>query len=166
MPISELSHESCPVRLDLHLGHALPLSVPRLMNYAEYIALLRQHVAKGLRENAISSLHRHLDRSSFWRAEFERVNKEKTVAQDEVIDLEREIQTLKAKIETTKSNTNPTKKRKKATDDDVVPYPRSPKRPKVAAPSSAALLVADEFDFAHVGEIGKKRSEANALILC
>lgn len=51
----------------------------------EYIRLLRQHVAKGRRENAISSVYRHLDRSSFWRSEYERLKDALLAAEGESV---------------------------------------------------------------------------------
>lgn len=77
--------------------------------------------------------------------------------EDEVIDLRREVEALKTKLDAAKQAI-PTKKRKKV-DDETIPYPRSPKKPKPDVKSSkiGSLPILDsstEADFAQAGEIG------------
>lgn len=79
-------------------------------------------------------------------------------SEDTVVDLQREVMTLKARLEVAKL-ASPAKKRKKI-DEDSVPYPRSPKRAKPGAPSArgGGLGTLDSFpeaDFNQAGEIGK-----------
>ncbi|KAK4546368.1 hypothetical protein LTR36_002045 [Oleoguttula mirabilis] len=136
---------------------SIVLSKPEDLSVREYIRLLRQHVAKGRRENAISSVYRHLDRSSFWRSEYERLKDALQAAEGESVDLRREVDTLKAKVENARPVTT-TKKRKKV-DEDVVMVPRDPKRTKRDASPTRGVLgttvdVERDFDFADVGEIG------------
>ncbi|KAK5167829.1 uncharacterized protein LTR77_007528 [Saxophila tyrrhenica] len=100
-------------------------SKPPELTIAEYIQLLRQHVAKGRRENALSSAYRHLDRSSYWRAEFERMKAALESVEGENVDLKREVDGLKEKVASAKQG--PVKKRKRV-DEDVIPVPRSPKK--------------------------------------
>ena len=130
----------------------------------EYIELLRQHIAKGRREDALSSVHRHLDRSSFWHSEYKRVSDLLQSSEAERIDLKLEIDRLKAKAETSKA-ANPTKKRKKA-DEDVVPVPKSPKRGKAEAAQRNAVPrsnVDADFEFSHLGEAGKHSCHTDAI---
>lgn len=124
----------------------------------EYIRLLRQHIAKGRRENAISSAHRHLDRSSYWRSEYERVKHALQIAEGEAVDLRMEVERLKVRAENAKPATTAAKKRKKAGDEDIIPVPRDPKRAKrEASPVRRAgdVDVGRDFDFLEVGEIGE-----------
>lgn len=122
----------------------------------EYIKLLRQHIAKGRRENALSSVYSHLDRSAYWRSEAERGRAALRSAEKEAIDLRREIATLKGKLDDRPSS--PVKKRKKV-DTDVVLVPRSPKKTKRAAsPMRSGPLVTDltiEEEYSQAGEIGQ-----------
>lgn len=125
---------------------------------AEYIRLLRQHVAKGRRENALSAVHRHLDTSAFWRAEYERLKGALDSADDERLRLKLEIDRLRASGDAEQPTAAP-KKRKKQADAGVVPVPRSPKRTKQhLAPEPAELTplsVDAGFSFYHLGETGK-----------
>lgn len=125
-----------------------------LLMFAEYLRIIAQHFAKGRRADALSSTYHHLDRSSWWRSEYERQKRATTVAEEEVLDLKLEVDRLKAKIETA----NPTKKRKRV-DEDVVPVPRSPKKSKPNEPTTKKASSASEgfvgFDFGGIGEVGK-----------
>ncbi|KAK5136925.1 hypothetical protein LTR08_001432 [Meristemomyces frigidus] len=136
---------------------SIVLSKPEDLSVREYIRLLCLHVAKGRRENAISSVYRHLDRSAYWRAEYERVKDAVREAEAESVDLKREVEVLKAKVESAKA-VQPAKKRKKV-DEDVVLVRRDPKRVKRdVSPAGrvvgGAVDVEREFDFRDVGEIG------------
>ncbi|KAK5113753.1 hypothetical protein LTR85_010770 [Meristemomyces frigidus] len=136
---------------------SIVLSKPEELSVREYIRLLCQHVAKGRRENAISSVYRHLDRSSFWRSEYERLKETLLAAEGESVDLRREIDTLKAKVENARP-VSPTKKRKKV-DENVVMVPRDPKKARRDASPRRALPdtnvdIERAFDFSDVGEIG------------
>lgn len=80
------------------------------------------------------------------------------ISEDEVVDLRREIESLKAKLDTAKS-ANPTKKRKK-NDEETIPYPRSPKKakPESAATKNGVLATFDssiEVEFNQAGEMGE-----------
>ena len=124
-----------------------------LTRNAEYIQHLRQHVAKGRRENAISSAYRHLDRSSYWRSEYERLQDALKAADDDKLDLKREVDGLKAKLDDVRSS-SPAKKRKKA-DEDVVPVPRSPKKLKQdTSPAKSSIESNADFYFGDIGEVG------------
>lgn len=73
------------------------------------------------------------------------------------MDLQREVEVLKGKLETARLP-KPSKKRKKV-DEDVVPVPRDPKRARREAspPRSAQnpyVDVASDFAFSDMGEIG------------
>lgn len=73
------------------------------------------------------------------------------------MDLQREVEALKGKLETARLP-KPAKKRKKV-DEDVVPVPRDPKRARREAspPRSAQnpyVDVASDFAFSEIGEIG------------
>lgn len=127
--------------------------------FLEYIRLLRLHIAKGSRAGAVSSTYQHLDRSAYWRSESERMQSTLKNTQDEVVDLQREIGILKAKLDVAKLS-NPTKKRKK-NDDETIPYPRSPKKSKPDASSARNGAVAlfdstTEAEFSQAGEIGEQ----------
>ncbi|KAF2209199.1 hypothetical protein CERZMDRAFT_87171 [Cercospora zeae-maydis SCOH1-5] len=129
---------------------------PPELSIHEYIKLLRQHIAKGRRENALSSVYSHLDRSAFWRSEAERGRAALRSAENEAVDLRREIAALKGKLDNRPSS--PVKKRKKI-DQDVILVPRSPKKAKRAAsPLRSAQMVVDlstEEDFSQAGNIGQ-----------
>ena len=97
-----------------------------------------------------------MDRSAFWRSEYERVQCALKVSENQCVNLRLDLEAMKAKLESAKP-CSPAKKRKKA-DEDVIPVPRSPKKAKKdispakrGAPSSDA---SDDFDFANLGEIG------------
>ncbi|PIA99657.1 hypothetical protein CB0940_02433 [Cercospora beticola] len=132
----------------------------------KYIKLLRQHIAKGRRENALSSVYSHLDRSAYWRSEAERGRAALRSAEKEAIDLRREIATLKGKLDNRPSS--PVKKRKKV-DADVILVPRSPKKAKrTASPMRNGPLVTDltiEEEYSQAGEIGTKLLRAVFHIL-
>lgn len=86
--------------------------------------------------------------------------------EDEVVDLRREVEVLKAKLETTES-ANPTKKRKK-NDEDTIPYPRSPKKakPESAVGKTGGLATFDssiEEEFCQAGEIGEQFQSVRCL---
>ncbi|KAK3721561.1 hypothetical protein LTR37_003117 [Vermiconidia calcicola] len=120
----------------------------------EYIQLLRQHVAKGRRENAISSVYRHLDGSSYWRSEYERVKDAMKAAEGENADLKRQMEDLRTSIESSKS-ISPAKKRKKP-NEDVVPVPRSPKQPKhERSPTKSASAATEAFADLNIAELGE-----------
>lgn len=81
------------------------------------------------------------------------------ITQDVVVDLQREVTVLKARLDVAKLAI-PSKKRKK-NDGDTIPYPRSPKRSKPDALSvrSGVLGTFDssiEAEFRQAGEIGKQ----------
>ena len=124
---------------------------------ADYIQLLRRHIANGPRGNAISTTFRHLDRSSYWRSECERAKETLKSAEGENAELQRQIAALKAKQEVAKA-ASPSKKRKKP-DEDVVPVPRSPKRSKQENPTEKSISnlseTLHEFEFAALGEVCK-----------
>ncbi|KAK5109305.1 hypothetical protein LTR62_007179 [Meristemomyces frigidus] len=134
------------------------LSKPEDLSIREYIRLLRQHIANGRRENAISSVYRHLDRASWWRAQYERTKDALRVAEGYTVDLQREIEKLKGQLEQAKRpSMSAPKKRKKALDEDVIPVPRSPKRARRDGSSSqriAATEFGKDFDFAEAGVSG------------
>ncbi|KAI7164624.1 sure-like protein [Hortaea werneckii] len=124
----------------------------------EYIRLLQQHIAQGSRAQALSSVHRHLDRSSWWRSEYERTKEALTAARDQTVDLQKEVEVLKGKLETARLSKAP-KKRKKI-DEDVVPVPREPKRARrEASPPRCTqnpyVDVENDSSFNEIGEIGK-----------
>lgn len=75
------------------------------------------------------------------------------------MDLQREVEVLKGKLDTARLLPKPTKKRKKV-DEDVVPVPRDPKRARREAspPRNAQnpyVDVASDCAFSEIGEIGK-----------
>ncbi|KAK4888876.1 hypothetical protein LTR27_012275 [Elasticomyces elasticus] len=147
-----------PSSLAIAFAFAVVTSKPAELSVTEYICLLRQHIAKGRRENTISSSHRHLDRSSHWRSEYERVKDALRISEGEAADLKMEVEKLKARVESAKAVASAPKKRKKA-DEDVIPVPRSPKRAKRdVSPGRKGgrddVDVEKEFDFAEVGDIG------------
>ncbi|KAK6442062.1 hypothetical protein LTR95_001717 [Oleoguttula sp. CCFEE 5521] len=100
---------------------------PDDMAVRDYIALLRQHVAKGRRENTLSAAYRHLDRAAYWRAECERRDLALRASEAATMEGLREIEMLKAKIEILKASAVVPAKRKRV-PADVLPVPRSPKR--------------------------------------
>ncbi|KAK3679977.1 hypothetical protein LTR78_000354 [Recurvomyces mirabilis] len=138
------------------------LSKSEGLSVQEYIRLLRQHIAKGRRENAISSVYRHLDRSSYWRGQYECTKDALRASEGSFVDLQREIEHLKSQLESAKQSagSNAPKKRKKFVDEDVILVPGSPKRAKrdtSPARGSGATEVSIErdFDFTDVSEIGE-----------
>ncbi|KAI7262899.1 sure-like protein [Hortaea werneckii] len=146
-----------PSERSIAFAVSIVLSKPEGLNIKEYVRLLRQHIAQGSRDQALSSVHRHLDRSSWWRGEYERTKEALNAAQDKTVDLQREVEVLKGKLETARLP-KATKKRKKV-DEDVVPVPRDPKRARREAspPRSAQnpyVDVASDFAFSEIGEIG------------
>ncbi|EME86135.1 uncharacterized protein MYCFIDRAFT_82074 [Pseudocercospora fijiensis CIRAD86] len=135
----------CPSPRAMAFAISVVRSKPPELAVAEYIRLLRQHIAQGRRENALSSVYRHLDRSAFWRSEFERTKDALHASESQAVDLQLEIEKLKTKMEHLKSNA-PNKKRKKQ-DIDTIPVPRSPKRPKRESSPPRALSAAVDFSF-------------------
>lgn len=119
--------------------------------------MLRQHIAKGRRSDALSSSHRHLDRSSHWRSEYERMKDANEAAEKNLADLKVENEKLKQGLEKSRS-TSPVKKRKNQPDEDVILVPRSPKKQKKAGASSSfgldAVELATSIDLNEVEEIG------------
>jgi len=80
------------------------------------------------------------------------------------IDLQREVEKLKAQLETAKqsSSTVPPKKRKKPVDEDVIMVPRSPKRAKrdhspARRSGRSEVSIERDFDFTDVGETGESK---------
>ncbi|KAK6430959.1 hypothetical protein LTR95_012881 [Oleoguttula sp. CCFEE 5521] len=116
-----------PSDRDVALAMAVVSNRPDDMTVRDYIALLRQHIAKGRRENALSAAYRHLDRAAYWRAECERRDLALRVSEAATMEGLREIEMLKAKNEILKTNAAVPAKRKRVLAD-VVPVPRSPKR--------------------------------------
>ncbi|KXT04616.1 hypothetical protein AC578_8652 [Pseudocercospora eumusae] len=146
----------CPSPRAIAFAISVVGSKPPELTVAEYIRLLRQHIAQGRRENALSSVYRHLDRSAFWRSEFDRMKGALQASESQAVDLQLEIEKLKTKVEHLKSSA-PAKKRKKQ-DIDTIPVPRSPKRPKrESSPPKALSAVVDfsfEAEYHDGGEIG------------
>ncbi|OQO10302.1 hypothetical protein B0A48_04660 [Cryoendolithus antarcticus] len=116
-----------PSDRDVALAMAVVFNKPDDMTVRDYIALLRQHIAKGRRENTLSAAYRHLDRAAYWRAECERRDLALRASEAATMDGLREIEMLKAKNEIMKAGTIVPAKRKRV-PADVVPIPRSPKR--------------------------------------
>ena len=73
------------------------------------------------------------------------------------IDLNREIDALKVKLENSKPQGG--QKKRKKPDEDVVPVPRSPKRSKQDVSSikgvTGTIDSTADFDFTSIGEVGK-----------
>ncbi|KAF2486145.1 hypothetical protein BDY17DRAFT_71640 [Neohortaea acidophila] len=129
-------------------------SKPEELSIREYIALLRQHIAPDRREHALSSSHNHLDRSAYWRSQYERSNNARRKAEYEATGLKLEIAKLKEQLTEQIPDGAAGKKRKKADGNDVL-VPRSPKRPKPSAAvmtraAGSAEMIA-EFDFTGMG---------------
>ncbi|KXT15575.1 hypothetical protein AC579_9963 [Pseudocercospora musae] len=147
----------CPSPQAIAFAISVVGSKPPELTVAQYIRLLRQHIAKGRKENALSSAYRHLDRSSFWRSEFDRMKGALQASESQAVHLQLEIEKLKTKVEHLKSSA-PTKKRKKQ-DIDTIPVPRSPKRPKRESSPPRALSAALDFsieaEYHDAGELGK-----------
>ena len=124
----------------------------------EYISILRQHGAKGRRADTLSLSHRHLDRSSMWRSEYERVKKACKEAEKQLAKLKAENDRLK-QDPGKPGPASPTKKRKKEPDEDVMPVPKSPRKQKQTPSSSASELgyveVATSIDWSEMKGIGK-----------
>ena len=128
-----------------------------LLMQTEYFRLLHEHVAKGRLEDALSSRHFHLDRTSLWRQAYEQERQGRLANQDEIRELKLKNGELKTMLEKSRPSI-PAKKRKKV-DEDVVAVPRSSKRAK-PDPSPAKLPTASgdrttDFDFTDIGEVGK-----------
>ncbi|KAK4565633.1 hypothetical protein LTR86_003481 [Recurvomyces mirabilis] len=137
------------------------LSKSEGLSVQEYIRLLRQHIAKGRRENAISSVYQHLDRSSYWRGQYECTKDALRASEGSSVDLQRDIEKLKSQLESTKQSagSNGPKRRKKVVDEDVILVPRSPKRAKrdtspARGSGTTEVNIERDFDFTDVGEIG------------
>ncbi|KAF2773082.1 hypothetical protein EJ03DRAFT_348133 [Teratosphaeria nubilosa] len=149
-----------PQQISIAFALSVVMSKPENMKINEYVRLFLQHVAKGRRENAISSVYRHLDRSSYWRSEYERLGDALKASEAEVVDLRREVEALKAKGtgEAARPSTSAVaKKRKKAVDEDVIPVPRDPKKAKRDASPvrrPGEVEIEKDFEFADVGEVG------------
>jgi hypothetical protein len=126
--------------------------------FVEYTEILRQHGTKGRRDQALSSTYRHLDRSSYWRSEYERMKDACKTAEGSVLGLKLENDSLKQELLKSRS-ASPAKKRKKQPDEDVILVPRSPKKQKHGAPSSETAYNAVNFtadlDLGQIGEIGE-----------
>lgn len=99
-----------------------------------------------------------MDKSSYWRSEYERLKDALAAAENEKSDLKLEVDRMKAAADTARP-ANPAKKRKKQNDEDTVPVPRSPKKIKADAVPKASTLtpfnVDTGFNFVHLGEPGK-----------
>ncbi|GAB7365468.1 hypothetical protein MBLNU230_g6541t1 [Neophaeotheca triangularis] len=115
--------------LDVACAISIVNSKPPEISIQDWLEHIQQHVARGRRDRAASSIYRHLDRSSFWRAEASRAQVEAQEARHEAFQLKLEVEALKAKVEAVKTDNATSKKRKKV-DEDVVPVPRSPKKAK------------------------------------
>nr|OQO29781.1 hypothetical protein B0A51_03696 [Rachicladosporium sp. CCFEE 5018] len=115
-----------PSDRDVALAMAVVSNKPDDMTVRDYIALLRQHNAKGRRENTLSAAYRHLDRAAYWRAECERRDLVLRASEAATMEGLREIEMLKAKNEILKVNAVVPAKRKRV-PADVVPVPRSSK---------------------------------------
>lgn len=126
--------------------------------FVEYTEILRQHGAKGCRDQALSSTYRHLDRSSYWRSEYERMKDACQTAEGSLVDLKLENDSLKQELLKTRPS-SPPKKRKKQPDEDTILAPSSPKKQKQGAPSSErtyiAVNLAVDLDLGQIGELGE-----------
>ncbi|KAH9829204.1 mitochondrial large ribosomal subunit YmL35 [Teratosphaeria destructans] len=149
-----------PQPISIAFAFSVVRSKPANMKINDYVRLFLQHVAKGRRENAISSVYRHLDLSSYWRSQYERLGDALEASEAEVVDLRREVEALKSKGtgEVTRPGTGAgAKKRKKVVDEDVIPVPRDPKKAKRdASPARrpGGIEIEKDFEFADVGEVG------------
>ncbi|KAI7226172.1 hypothetical protein KC330_g8909 [Hortaea werneckii] len=146
-----------PSERSIAFAISIVLSKPEGLDIKEYIRLLQQHIAQGSRAQALSSVHRHLDRSSWWRGEYERTKEALNAARDQTVDLQREVEVLKGKLEIARLSKAP-KKRKKI-DEDVVPVPKEPKRARREAspPRSTRSPYVDpesDLNFSEIGGIG------------
>nr|OQO22459.1 hypothetical protein B0A51_11601 [Rachicladosporium sp. CCFEE 5018] len=92
-----------PSDRDVALAMSVVSNKPDDMTVRDYIALLRQHIAKGRRENTLSAAYRHLDRAAYWRAECERRDLALRASEAATMDGLREIEMLKAKNEILKA---------------------------------------------------------------
>ncbi|RMY44038.1 hypothetical protein D0865_10827 [Hortaea werneckii] len=154
---AEEAHPKRPSERSIAFAISIVLSKPESLDIKEYIRLLQQHIAQGSRAQALSSVHRHLDRSSWWRSEYERTKEALTAARDQTVDVQKEVEVLNGKLETARLSKAP-KKRKKI-DEDVVPVPREPKRARrEASPPRCTqnpyVDVEDDSSFNEIGEIG------------
>ena len=124
----------------------------------DYIQTLCQHGAKGRRDQALSSTYRHLDRSSYWRSEYERMKEACKTSEGSVTDLKLENESLKQELLKSRP-TSPAKKRKKESDEDIILVPRSSKKQRQSMSSSETTfshleLVAD-LNWGQIGEFGE-----------
>lgn len=131
-----------PSDRDIAFAAAVIRSKPDKLSIPEYLSLIRQHIAKGRRENALSTVYRHLDRSAFWRTECERANASLQAAQDRETDALKEVELLRSRIEVMKAS--PSKKRR--ADPDVVLYPRSPKKGRRTVSPARGIGEGDVLD--------------------
>jgi len=136
------SQRKLPSDRDIAFAATIISSKPEGISIPKYLSLLRQHIAKGRRENALSAVYRHLDRSAYWRSECERMDASRQAAEARETDALREVDLLKARIEIMNASVASSTKKRRA-DPDVVLYPRSPKRGRRTA-SPARSVVADE----------------------
>lgn len=116
----------------------------------EYIRLLRLHFAKGKRSDAISTEYRHLDRSSFWRSEFHRIEDKAKDLEDENTDLRMEVERLRAETGT--------KRKRKISNRSEVDRAERKKRRIVVLPVKVVempLEHAGEQELGAKGEMGK-----------
>lgn len=91
---------------------------------------------------------------------YEKVNEDFRKAQDEAVDLRREIEKLKAQGETARPGTAAGKKRKNPAEEDLILVSRNPNKVKrdqspTRTARADAVNVDRDFDFSEVGEIGK-----------
>lgn len=104
----------------------------------------------------MSSAYRHLDRSSYWRAEFERMKAAVDTLEGENVDLRRQVQGLKEKAGSVEPVTRKKRKRK---DQDVVPVPKSPKKmkkaPGVTKEPELPFIFDEHLSVTGLGEAGK-----------
>jgi hypothetical protein len=104
----------------------------------------------------LSSAFRHLDRSSYWRSEYERVKTGLQSAENENVLLQKEVDQLKQRLQAARPSSP--KKRKKP-DEDVIPVPKSPKKtrsaPELTKATSDVLAVDLDFDIASDDVVGE-----------
>ncbi|CAK4030157.1 Hypothetical predicted protein [Lecanosticta acicola] len=145
-----------PDRFTIGFAIAIVRSKPPEISVGEYIRLLKLHIAKGRRQDAVSTVHRHLDRSAFWRSEYERMKDSFKSVEDEATDLRREIVVLKSELNAAKPASS-TKKRKKGVEEDT-PLPRPAKKGRIIAlPVKTILMPFDhpsEIELSESGQIG------------
>jgi len=145
-PMAETTRCRLPNDRDLAFALTIVKSKPAELAISEYLALLRQHIAKGRRENALSAVYRHLDRSAYWRAEHDRIKSQLKAAEDAKTDAMRETEALKKRLEELKAGGSSTAKKRRA-DPDIVSYPRSAKRARRAgSPDRSVSGMESPFD--------------------